>query len=492
MDGTSSIVNGHTRTHPEAPDVGTDAPALLMGAGQRTRGARRRVIAAALVAQALVLAAGWAVAFRESKGEVSAAVERFVLSQNVRTADAVAAAIRDLGPQEIVYGTPQWEKLQTMVENVKLSADGFVCVLDSEGKVLCHPELRKSPEMRGMPMAGAVLEQEDGVRVALGAASRERTLAGRVAMGENETHYVATEAVPSINGRLTVHQPQAGLAAAGQMATKGFVVPGALAGAGVLIVTTLIGSMLMRRHDRAIEAVNDGLEAEVKRRVAKGLRTRDALVTGLAKLADFRDNDTGTHLDRIAEYAVLLARTLRERFPEIDEAWIETLRVASAMHDIGKVGVPDAILLKPGRFTPEERAEMEKHPTIGCDTLIAVRETMGEDALVEMSLRVALYHHERWDGAGYPTKLAGEAIPLEARIVALADVYDALTSRRVYKDAMPHPQAALLIREGAGTQFDPVVVEAFGRVEAAFDEARARLQPVVTPGVNPALNVRAA
>jgi putative two-component system response regulator len=476
MDGRASVLHTLGRSRADTPDVRTDAPAALIGAGHKTRGARRRMIALALLAPTLVLAVGWVAAFRESREEVSAAVERFVLAQNVRTADAVAAAIRDLGPQEIVYGTPQWEKLQTLVENVKLSADGFVCVLDGEGKVLCHPQLRKMPELLGMPMAGAVLEQEDGEKVALGQASRDRTLAGRLVVTGNETHYVATEALPSINGRLTVHQPQKGLAVAGQMATRGFVVPGAIAGTGVLVVTTLIGSFLMRRHDRALEVVNEGLEAEVCRRVAKGLRTRDALITGLASLADYRDTDTGTHLDRIVEYCALLADAMRATCSEISDHWIATLRVAATLHDIGKVGIPDAILLKPGRLTPEERAAMEKHPLIAADTLIAVRNTMGQDPLVERSLRVALYHHERWDGTGYPMKLAGDEIPLEARIVALADVYDALTSRRVYKDALPHPAAVQAIRAGSGTQFDPAVVAAFLRIEHAFDEVRSRLQ----------------
>ena len=249
-----------------------------------------------------------------------------------------------------------------------------------------------------------------------------------------------------------------------------------------LLATGVALALLVRAHGSRLRAINASLEEEVGLRVGQLLRTRNAMIFGLAKLADFRDTDTGEHLDRICHYCTLLARELKKTEARITDDWIENLALASAMHDIGKVGVPDAILLKPGKFTPEERAEMEKHPNIGCDTLIAVRETMGEDALVEMSLRVALYHHERWDGNGYPMKMAGEAIPLEARIVALADVYDALTSKRVYKDAMPHAKAAAMIREGAGTQFDPAVVEAFSRIEAAFDEARERLQ---SPGMLP-------
>lgn len=120
---------------------------------------------------------------------------------------------------------------------------------------------------------------------------------------------------------------------------------------------------------------------------------------------------------------------------------------------------------------------MERHPIIGTDTLIAVHKTMGHDDLVEMSIRITLYHHERWDGKGYPTGLAGEDIPLEARIVAVADVYDALTSKRVYKDAVPHDKVVQIIRDGAGTQFDPTLIEAFLKVAQTFNQVRSRLQP---------------
>ncbi|MBC7770880.1 MAG: HD domain-containing protein, partial [Pyrinomonadaceae bacterium] len=249
----------------------------------------------------------------------------------------------------------------------------------------------------------------------------------------------------------------------------------------VLLVTLLASFRLMRRHDQQVDVINAGLEAEVKARVAKATATRDALIRGLAKLADYRDSDTGTHLDRIAAYSRVLAESVRSAYPQIDDAWIQRLVVASSLHDIGKVGIPDEVLLKPGSFTPQERERMQQHPVIGADTLITVRELMGNDELLEMSVRVTLYHHERWDGTGYPMRVAGAEIPLEARIVAVADVYDALTSRRVYKAAFPHAKVVEIIRENRGTQFDPVLVGGFLSSESKFNEVRKQLQPP-TPG----------
>lgn len=275
------------------------------------------------------------------------------------------------------------------------------------------------------------------------------------------------------------------LAISADRANEMMIVAGAL-GVAILGLTGLATASLMRRHDEDMDAINAGLEAQVRGRVEQAMGTRDALISGLAKLAEFRDSDTGAHLDRIAAYSALLARAMRQKRPEITEDWIAMLRVASSMHDIGKVGIADAVLLKPGRLTQEERQQMQQHPAFGTDTLILVRERMGPDPLIEMSIRVTLYHHERWDGTGYPMKLAGTQIPLEARILALADVYDALTSRRSYKEPIPHAAAAGIIRDGTGTHFDPEVVEAFGRVEGEFDGARERMRTgEVGPGAGP-------
>jgi len=216
--------------------------------------------------------------------------------------------------------------------------------------------------------------------------------------------------------------------------------------------------------------------------------TRETLIFGLAKLADYRDSDTGTHLERIAEFSELLARAYEypEDAPEPDgsiaegpvtEDWIHVLRMASSLHDIGKVGIPDSILLKPGPLTDLERSIMQRHTEIGADTLIRISEKLGRDDMVALGLVVALQHHERWDGTGYPMGRSGYDISLAARIVALADFYDALTSDRVYKKASSHEETRELILANRGTHFDPAVVDAFERVHERMRAVKDLLRP---------------
>jgi len=240
----------------------------------------------------------------------------------------------------------------------------------------------------------------------------------------------------------------------------------------ILALTGVVLYLVSRRYRDSLEDANERLEREIDRQLAAGLARRNAMIYGLARLADYRDTDTGEHLDRIGRYALLLARAMHDGCAAIDESWTERLVLASSLHDIGKVGIPDSILLKPGPLGKDERAVMERHTIIGGDTLISIRERIGSDAFIDMAIDIALAHHERWDGTGYPFGLAQEEIPLSARIVALADVYDALTSPRVYKPAMDHATATGIIREGRGSQFDPAVVDAFERCADAFDEIR--------------------
>jgi putative two-component system response regulator len=216
-------------------------------------------------------------------------------------------------------------------------------------------------------------------------------------------------------------------------------------------------------------------EAEKRRiehkRQREVLRARNTLIFGLAKLAESRDTDTGEHLERIAAYCRVLAEQLRVTRPELDNDWIVSLQLASSLHDIGKVGIPDAVLLKPGRLEPAERTVIERHPTIGAEALDAILARDRGDKLLKMARNIAASHHERWDGTGYPERLKGDSIPLEARIVSVADVYDALTSKRVYKPALSHDEAMTIITAGRGTQFDPEVVDALVACSIVFQQA---------------------
>ena len=201
------------------------------------------------------------------------------------------------------------------------------------------------------------------------------------------------------------------------------------------------------------------------------LRTRDAVIFGLAKLAESRDPETGDHLERISLYTTRLATALRP-YPKyqriVTPTFIRLLGISSVLHDIDKVGLEDTVLLKPGRLTDDERKRMQQHTLVAGDCLKEIEQRLGASNFLQTAREIALHHHERWDGAGYPAGLAGDAIPLAARIVSVCDVYDALRSKRVYKDSFPHEDCVQAIRAGAGTQFDPELVEVFLEVETEF------------------------
>lgn len=198
------------------------------------------------------------------------------------------------------------------------------------------------------------------------------------------------------------------------------------------------------------------------------LESRDVMLFTLAKLTESRDKDTGMHLERIREYCRILAQELsgwKQYRDEIDGEYIQLLYLTSPLHDIGKIAIPDRVLLKPGPLTPDEFEIMKQHTTIGGETLRAVTQVHPEARYLAMARDIAFTHHERFDGSGYPFGVPGKEIPLCGRLTALPDVYDALTSQRVYKTKMNHEEARKIILDGVGTQFDPDVVEAFLRRE---------------------------
>lgn len=234
-----------------------------------------------------------------------------------------------------------------------------------------------------------------------------------------------------------------------------------------LVGCNLTVAILIRYQHRVVET-KDSLEKIVDKGMKEIFKTRNAIIFGLAKLAESRDNDTGEHLERIRTYVAILAKDLALYNPQVDEQYIHNLELASSLHDIGKVGIPDSILLKPGRLSREEREIMEIHTIIGGECLDAIQMRLGPNEFMDMACNVAYSHHERWDGNGYPHGVAGDQIPLCARIVAVADVYDALTSKRPYKRALSHLESKMIIVSGSGSQFDPEIVAAFLRNEDAF------------------------
>ena len=214
-----------------------------------------------------------------------------------------------------------------------------------------------------------------------------------------------------------------------------------------------------------LRSQNDYLEQEVARRTREVAAIQDVTIHAMASLAETRDNETGNHIRRTQHYVKVLAEHLRNhpRFRHaLDDATITMLFKSAPLHDIGKIGIPDRILLKPGKLTPEEFEIMKTHTTLGRDAIEHAEKQLGADvAFLRLAKEIAYGHQEKWDGSGYPEGRSGDDIPFSARLMAVADVYDALISRRVYKAGMTHEQAVKIIQDGRGSHFDPDIVDAF-------------------------------
>jgi response regulator RpfG family c-di-GMP phosphodiesterase len=217
------------------------------------------------------------------------------------------------------------------------------------------------------------------------------------------------------------------------------------------------------------------MEMDLLESYRKVQEARSATILGLAKLAEYRDEGTGTHLERIREYARILAVQLSQnpKFNDrVDQQYIEDIYQSSILHDIGKVGTPDALLLKPGELNDEEFTIIKRHTIMGGNALKAIESQIEGKSFLAMGKEIAYNHHEKWDGSGYPRGLKAEAIPLSARIIAVADVYDALTTKRFYKEAYSHEKAKTMVIRLKGKHFDPDIVEAFIAIEAEFNRVR--------------------
>lgn len=224
---------------------------------------------------------------------------------------------------------------------------------------------------------------------------------------------------------------------------------------------------------------NSFLESEVQKRTVEINAIQDVTIHAMASLAETRDSDTGNHIRRTQQYVKVLAEKVRlnPRFSHFldDDKIIEMLFKSAPLHDIGKVGIPDKILLKPGKFEPTEFEIMKTHTTLGRNAIQQAEKELGlEVPFLKYAKEIAYYHQEKWDGSGYPMGLAGDDIPISARLMAVADVYDALISRRVYKTGMPHEKAVQIISEGKGTHFDPDMVDAFIELQNEFKAIAAR------------------
>ena len=229
-----------------------------------------------------------------------------------------------------------------------------------------------------------------------------------------------------------------------------------------------------QNHVKLVEKYNKDLEREVKEKTRSLVKMQDDIILSMADTVENRDSNTGGHIRRTSEGVRILVSALKENpfYAQYDDSFFECVVKAAPLHDFGKIAVDDAILRKPGKFTEEEYEIMKIHPEKGAQIVARILQNSNDEQFRKIAENVAHYHHEKWDGKGYPTGLSGEDIPLEARIMALADVFDALVSKRCYKDPMPLEKAYGIIREESGSHFDPDVVDAFF---AAIEEIETQL-----------------
>jgi putative two-component system response regulator len=247
-----------------------------------------------------------------------------------------------------------------------------------------------------------------------------------------------------------------------------------------IVLARVATQLHLVRARNLLQDQNKHLESLVQDRTRKLAKMQDAIIMAMASLAETRDNETGNHIRRTQNYVAALARQLKHlpRFSsELTEENIELLYKSAPLHDIGKVGIPDNILLKPGKLNVEEFEVMKLHTTYGRETILSVERYLGEsNEFLRFAREITYSHQEKWDGSGYPENLVGDAIPVSARLMAVADVYDALISKRVYKPAFTHEEAIDIMRKGRATHFDPDILDVFLKISEEFREIALRFR----------------
>jgi putative two-component system response regulator len=245
-----------------------------------------------------------------------------------------------------------------------------------------------------------------------------------------------------------------------------------------IVLARVKNHLALKAHADFLRSKSEFLEMEVARRTREVAAIQDVTIFTMASMAETRDSETGNHIRRTQFYVKALAERLSQqpRFAAtLSPGYINLLFKSAPLHDIGKVGIPDRILLKPGRLTPEEFEIMKTHTTLGRDAIQAAEDRLGmRVGFLTLAKEIAYGHQEKWDGSGYPEGSAGDAIPVSARLMAVADVYDALISRRVYKEPFPHAKAVEIMAEGKGSHFDPDILDAFLDLQDEFRAIAAR------------------
>lgn len=392
-----------------------------------------------------------------------------------------AASITGIEP-----GADGWDKLQALCEQTDVPYDGFVEVMRLDtGALTCHSRLKSDPALlRSFPGRQPLVSGASTTSV-IEAVNRAATAGDSLTEGnvdmDGQLYRATFLLLPKLNSVLAIEQAVASIDQSAAELVKPLFQVGLVITIAVVAATSLLTMIVVSRFESTLTTLNGSLAREVEQRTQSLVKTRNAVVFGLAKLSESKDKDTAGHLERIRSYVTFLASHMAKANPQITHHYVANLAVASSLHDIGKVGVPDSVLLKVGRLTPSERRAMQMHSELGGECLAAIQRQLGDDDFLQLGQEVAVAHHEQWDGSGYPHGLQGKEIPLAARIVAVADVYDALTSHRPYRPALSHAEAREWIVSHYGTQFDPEVVEAFVAREGDF----ARLSQTVPAASQP-------
>jgi putative two-component system response regulator len=423
-------------------------------------------------------------------------LSRNVASQGRAISYELAHRIGEEPIASIEPGTAGWSRLQQLCEQTDVPHKGFISVLRRDtGALLCHTRLNDDPSLLGTFPGRQPLVKGDAVASVIEAVHDAQDSGRLLATGQIEfdgnLYEMACLALPQLNAILAVQQSDAEIDHNAAELVLPLVEVGMVMVVAIVAASTVLTMFLVSRFESTLATLNSSLAKDVEQRTQSLVRTRNAVVFGLAKLSESKDKDTTGHLERLRLYVTFLASHMAKTNSEITHHYVANLAVASALHDVGKVGVPDAVLLKTGRLTPTERRAMQMHAELGGECLAAIQRQLGDDDFLQLGQQVAVAHHEQWDGSGYPHGLQGKEIPLAARIVSLADVYDALTSHRPYRPALSHAEAREWIVSHYGTQFDPEVVEAFVAREGDF--ARLSLTvPQPSAGDSPASIAEAA
>lgn len=446
------------------------------------------LVALLVSSQAACLGFGvmWATGWLWTAFEV--VVHEHVTAKGQAIAHELALKTAALRLDTVEPGTSDWQRLQKLVEDAEIPHEGFVVIMRPDsGAMVCHPNLEQDPGLlRLHPGRCLLMTEEDAAPItsllAKATQTDSRVVTGKVEL-DGELHAFTGFRLPAINAVLAVYQSDDAIDQFIASTIRPVMQVGYALTAFIIGATGILTVFLINRYEAGLIEANQRLEKKVEERTRSLVRTRNAVIFGLAKLAESRDSDTGQHLERIRSYVTILASELAKTHPEIDHQYVADLAVASSLHDIGKVGIPDAVLLKPGTLTDTERQAMELHTVLGSECLAAIQQQLEEDDFLELAQQIAASHHEQWDGSGYPHGIRGKEIPLAARIVALADVYDALTTSRPYKDPKSHAETREWIASRYDTHFDPAVVEAFVAREQDFVRVNKSYADATSTGV---------